>query len=121
MAMSEDTRRKLNQALMRERLKKAGIASAILAVIGLYIAYQNLDLAVDNTQVAGVIETVEPFTAPTSAANVAQGPAVTLGVKLDDGEHVRVLAYKSRDPKIGDHIDVTRHHHHTGRVTYSLK
>lgn len=121
MAMSEETRRKLNQALMRERLKKLGIALAIVAGIAAYIVYQNLDLAVDNAQVAGVIETVEPYTAPTSASTVAQGPAVNVGVKLDDGEHVRVIAYKSREPKVGERIDIMRHHHHTGRVTYSLK
>lgn len=121
MAMSEDTRRRLNQALWRERLKKIGIGLGILAVISAYIFYQNLDLAVDNTQVAGVIETVEPYTAPTPAANLSQGPAVTVGVKLEDGEHVRVIAYKSRDPKVGEKIDIMRHHHHTGRVTYSMK
>ncbi len=121
MAMSEETRRKLNRALWADRAKKASVGLAVLAVIGLYMVYENLDLAVDNTQIAGVIETVEPLNAPTSAANVALGAAVTVGVKLDDGEHVRVLAYKSRDPRIGERIDVTRHHHHTGRVTYSLK
>lgn len=121
MAMSEDTRRRLNQAIWMDRLKKLGIAMAIVAGIAAYIVYQNADLAVDNTQVAGVIETVEPFTAPTSANNLAQGPAVNVGVKLDDGEHVRVIAYKSREPKVGERIDIMRHHHHTGRVTYSLK
>lgn len=121
MAMSEDTRRRLNQAIWMDRLKKIAIGVAILGGIGLYIVYQNLDLAVDNTQVAGIIETVEPYTAPTSAANVGQGPAVNVGVKLEDGEHVRVIAYKSREPKVGEKIEIMRHHHHTGRVTYSMK
>lgn len=121
MAMSDDTRRRLNRALWIDRARKAAIALAILVVIGLYIVYQNLDLAVDNTQVAGVIETVEPYTAPASATTVAQGPALTVGVKLDDGEHVRVIAYQSREPKVGERIEITRHHHHTGRVTYSMK
>lgn len=121
MAMSEDTRRRLNQAIWMDRLKKLGIALAIVAGIAAYIVYQNLDLAVDNTQVAGVIETVEPYTAPAPASNLSQGPALNVGVKLEDGEHVRVIVYKSRDPKVGDKIDIMRHHHHTGRVTYSLK
>lgn len=119
--MREETRKKLDRALWLEKLRYAAIGLAILGIIAAYMIYENYDLAVDKTQVAGVIETVEPLTTPTSAANVAQGPAVTVGVKLDDGEHVRVIAYKSRDPKVGDHIDIMRHHHHTGRVTYSLK
>lgn len=118
--MREDTRKKLNQLLWIDRLKKAAIGAAILAAIGVAIAYQNLDLQVDNAQVAGLVETIDPLVAPNSVTN-SQGPAVTVGVKLDDGEHVRIIAYKAHEPKIGDRIDVMRHHHHTGRVTYSLK
>lgn len=120
MAMSDETRRRLNRAIWMDRAKKAGIGLAIAGVIGLYMAYQSLDLQVDNTQVAGVIETVEPLVAPNSATG-GQGPGVTLGVKLEDGRHVRVIAYKTRDPHVGERIEVMEHHHHTGRVTHSLK
>lgn len=120
MAMSEETRRRLNRALWTDRLKKAGIGVAILAAIAAVIAYQNLDLAVDNKQVAGVIETIEPLVAP-NTVTATQGPGVTVGVKLDDGRHVRVIAYKSRNPYVGEHIEIVEHHHHTGRVTHTLK
>lgn len=120
MAMSEETRRRLNRALWMERAKMAGIGLAILAAIGVFMAYQSLDLAIDNKQVAGVIETIDPLVAP-NTATASQGPGVTLGVKLDDGRHVRVIAYKTRDPKLGQHIEIVEHHHGTGRVTHSLK
>ena len=42
-------------------------------------------------------------------------------VRLDDGQLVRVLAYKSRGIKIGDKIQVVEHHHATGRTTHTLK
>jgi len=75
---------------------------------------------VTNTPVAGVIETIEPLVSP-QAASASGGEGVTLVVKLDDGRHVRVMAYKTRDSHVGDHIEVVEHHHGTGRVTHSLK
>ena len=120
MAMSEDTRRRLNRAIWIDRAKKAGIGVGLLALIGLFALYQNFDMAVDNTHVAGVVETVDPLVAPASSGtSTAQG--LTVGVKLDDGRHVRIVAKKDRDPHVGERIDVVEHHHHTGRVTHSLK
>ena len=120
MAMSEETRRKLNQAIWKERLKMAGIGLAIVAALGAVMFYQSLDMAVDNKQVAGVIETIEPLVAlPVAGTGPSDG--LTLGVKLADGRHVRVIAEKSRNPKTGDAIDIVEHHHGTGRVTHSVK
>lgn len=120
MAMSEDTRRRLDRAIWLDRAKKAGIGVAILGAIGLFAAFQTLDMAVDNTQVAGVVETVDPLVAP-AASGTSPAQGLTVGVKLDDGRHVRVIAKKERDPHVGDRIEVVEHHHHTGRVTHSLK
>lgn len=122
MAMSEETRKRLNRALWMERAKKAGIGVLILAAIGLYMAYENLELQVTDAHVAGVIETIDPFVSPPSAAaSTAPAQALTVGVKLDDGRHVRVIAEKSREPKVGARIDIVQHTHGTGRVTHSLK
>lgn len=120
MAMSEDTRRRLDRAIWLDRAKKAGIGVAILGAIGLFALYQDLDMAVDNTHVTGVVERVDPLVAPSSSGTPA-GQGLTVGVKLDDGRHVRVVAKKDRDPHVGDRIEVVEHHHHTGRVTHSLK
>jgi hypothetical protein len=40
---------------------------------------------------------------------------------LDSGRRVNVLVLKTTDPHVGDHVQITEHRHHTGRVTYSWK
>lgn len=114
--MREETRKRLDHRLRVEKLKKVGIGLAIVAAIGLAFGYENLDLKVDDVQVAGVITGIDPLV---SKQNSADGE--TVHVKLDSGQLVNVLALKSRNLKSGDHIQVTEHHHATGRVTHSLK
>lgn len=114
--MREDTRKKLNRMLWIERAKMAGVGLAILAAIGLVFGYETFDLKVTNTTVNGVVTGIEPLISKTNSAN-----GETVLVKLDDGELVRVLAYKSRALKIGDRIDVIAHRHATGRTTHSLQ
>jgi hypothetical protein len=59
---------------------------------------------------------IDPMLASNGNAN-----GETLHVKLDDGRAINILALKSRHIKNGDHIEVTEHHHATGRVTHTLK
>jgi hypothetical protein len=47
--------------------------------------------------------------------------AVTVDVELDDGRHVTVIALKTTDPHVGDHVLVSEHRHRTGRVTFTWK
>jgi len=117
MTMREDTRKKLERALWMDRLKKIGIGLGVLAAIGLIFAYENLDMVVTNKPVSGVIETIEPLVS--KAANASD--AVTVEVRLDDGQHVRVIEMKTREPKIGERIEIVEHHHATGRVTHTMK
>jgi hypothetical protein len=112
----EDTRRRLERALWIDRAKKVGIGLAILAAIGLAFGYETLDLTVSNKDVQGTVTDLEPLV---SKQNSADGENVI--VRLEDGELVRVLAYKSRGIKIGDKIAVVEHHHATGRVTHTLR
>jgi hypothetical protein len=43
-------------------------------------------------------------------------------VALDSGgRRVSVMALKTTDPHVGDHVEITEHRHHTGRITYSWK
>lgn len=114
--MREETRKRLERAIWIERAKKAGIAAAIVAAIGLAFEYENLDLNVTNTDIAGVVTDIEPLVSKQSSAD---GENVI--VKLDGGQTVRVLAYKSRGLKVGDKIQVIAHHHGTGRVTHTLR
>lgn len=114
--MREETRRKLNQAIWRERLKMVAIGLAIVGAIAAAMFYETLDLKVTDSAVSGTVETIDPLVSKTSAAT-----GVNVEVKLESGQLVRVLALKSRELKVGDHIDVVAHHHGTGRVTHTLK
>lgn len=114
--MREETRKRLERALWLDRAKKLGIALAIVAAIGAAFGYETLDMSVSNTDVQGTVTDIEPLV---SKQNSADGENVI--VRLDGGPLVRVLAYKSRNIKIGDKIQVVEHHHATGRVTHTLR
>ncbi|MBS0252376.1 MAG: hypothetical protein JSR78_15065 [Proteobacteria bacterium] len=114
--MREETRKRLERALWIDRAKMAAVGLAIIAAIGLAFSYEELDLKVDNKNIGGTVTDLEPLV---SKQNSADGENVI--VRLDDGELVRVLAYKSRGLKIGDKIQVVEHRHATGRVTHTLK
>jgi co-chaperonin GroES (HSP10) len=113
--MREDTRRKLNQALWRERLRYVAIGLAILAAIGAIMAYQSYDLAYTDSAVQGTVVEIDPLVSKTNAAD-----GENVEVKLDTGQLVRVIAYKSRQLKAGDKVEITARHHGTGRMTYML-
>ena len=102
--------------LWLERAKKAGIGVAIVAAIALAFSLESLDLMVTHSKVAGTIERIEPLVSKQSV-----GQAVTVGIKLDDGRHVSVIEDKTREPHIGDHVEIAEHRHATGRVTHSFK
>jgi hypothetical protein len=114
--MREETRKRLERAIWLERAKKASLGLLGIAVAGAFIAYQNLDLRIENTQVAGIVDGIDPFVSQTR-----NGDGVNVGVKLHDGRHVKVIALKSNEPHIGDRISVVEHHHGTGRVTYTMR
>ena len=114
--MREETKRKLTQAIWRERMKKAGIGLAILAAIGAVMAYQSFDMQVTLTRVGGTVVAIDPLVSKTSAAT-----GENVKVKLDNGPLIRVMALKSRELKVGDHIEVTEQRHGSGRVTHIFK
>jgi hypothetical protein len=115
--MREETRKKLERALWMDRLKKVGIGLGIVALLGLVFAYENFDLMEQKIPVSGVIESIDPLV----SKNANASDAWTVGVRLDDGQHVRVIEMKNRDPKIGERIQIVEHRHATGRVTHTLK
>jgi hypothetical protein len=114
--LREETRKRLERALWIDRAKKIGIGLAVLAAIGLAFSYEEFDLKVENKDVPGTVTDIEPLV---SKQDAADGENVI--VRLEGGQLVRVLAYKSRGLKIGDKIQVVEHHHATGRVTHTLR
>jgi hypothetical protein len=116
--MREETRRKLERALWRDRAKKAAVAAAALAAIGVFFLYEDMDARIENTRVPGTVLEVLPLNVR-STKLVENG--LSVDVALDSGRRVNVMALKTSHPHVGDHIEITEHRHHTGRVTYSWK
>ncbi len=59
--MREETRRKLERMLWRERFKKIGMGAAALVLIGAYFVYEDYDAHVDNVRVPGTVTEVGPL------------------------------------------------------------
>ncbi len=117
--MREETRRKLERALWRERLKKIGIGAVALVAIGAYFVYEDYDARIDNVRVPATVTSVGPLNIKNTQL-VEEGLSVQ--VALDsDGRLISVMAMKKTDPHVGDHVEITEHRHRTGRVTYSWK
>ena len=116
--MRDETKRRLERQLLLERLKWVGAGLTVLACLAAGLWFTGLDAAVETIPVAGVIQSVGPLNSTTTQA-IETGLAVD--VKLDDGRVVHVMALKTRDPHVGDHVQITEHIHGTGRVTFSWK
>lgn len=116
--MRVETRRKLERAIWRERLKKIAIGAAAATVIGAYFAYEDYDARVDNVRVPGEVVAIGPLNT-TNTKMVEAG--LSVDVSLDSGRRINVMALKTSDPHVGDHVEITEHRHRTGRVTYSWK
>lgn len=117
--MREETRRKFERALWRERLKKIGIGAVALALVAAYFVYEDYDGRVDNVRVPAMVTSVAPLNVRNTKL-VEEGLSVE--VALDgSGRHVNVMALKTTDPHVGDHVEINEHRHRTGRVTYTWK
>lgn len=116
--MRDETRRRLERRLWLDRLKWMAAGFGIMACVvgGLWLT--GLDATVEAHRVAGVVESVGPLVGTTTQA-IEDGLAVD--VKLDDGRLVHVMARKTTDPHVGDHVEVVEHVHGTGRVTFTWK
>jgi len=116
--MRDETRRKLNRVLWRERLKKMALGAVALVAIAAYFVYEDYDAHVDNVRVPATVMAVGPLNTK-STRMVEEGLSVE--VALLDGRRINVMALKATDPHVGDHVEITEHRHHTGRITYTWK
>ena len=117
--MREETRRKFERALWRERLKKIALGAVALVAIGAYFVYEDYDARVENVRVPATVTNVGPLNIKNTRL-IEEGLSVE--VALDNGgRRVNVMAMKTTDPHVGDHVEITEHRHRTGRVTYSWK
>jgi len=116
--MRAETKSKLDRVLFLRKVKwtLAGLGLAVLMGAGLYLS--GLDASVEDRRVAGVVEKVGSYNG-TNNQGVQNGMAVD--VKLDDGREAHVLVLKTTAPHVGDRVEVTEHHHGSGRTTFSWK
>ena len=113
--MRHETRMRLDRAIRLRRMKFVFIGIAIAALVAGGFLLVDLDAHETKSKLGGRIENVQTF------AGKGAMDGLEVGVKLDDGRHVKVLAQKSRDPHVGEHIEVTEHRHLTGRTTFTLR
>ncbi len=116
--MRDETRRRLERQLRTERLKWVIAGLGILGCVAGGLWVTGLDASIETRHVAGVVEAVGPLV---GAKTLAMEQGLAVDVKLEDGRLVHVMALKTTDPHIGDHVQVAEHIHGTGRVTYSWK
>lgn len=116
--MRTETKSKLDRLLFMRKVKwaSAGLGVAIMLGTGLYLS--GLDATVENRRVSGTVEKIGSYNG-TNTQGVQNGLAVD--VRLDDGREAHVLVLKQTSPEIGQHVEVTEHHHGSGRTTYSWK
>jgi hypothetical protein len=113
--MREETKRRLNRAIWLDRLKMIGTLASIAAALVFGFVLIDLDAYVENRRVTGTVEHIGALSSKNAAS------AVSVDVKLDDGRHVTVIALKTTDPHVGDHVTVSEHRHRTGRVTFTWR
>jgi hypothetical protein len=116
--MRAETRRKLDRALWRERAKRAGIGLALVALAGAAFVFEDLDAHVEDVRVPGTVIAVGPLS--TNSTKMVE-TGLSVDVTLDSGPRVSVMALKTTNPHVGDHVRITEHRHGSGRVTYSWK
>lgn len=116
--MRYETKQKLDRLLWRRRLLVVGAVVACLALAAGGFWLEGVDATVVKRLVPGVVEKVGPYQGPGMKA--AQ-EGLSVDVKLDDGRVAHVLAKKSSEPHVGDHVEIAEHVHGTGRSTFSWK
>lgn len=116
--MRNETRKQLDRLLFMRKVKWGAAGVALAAILGFGLYFAGLDASITDRRVAGVVEKVGPYNG-TNSMGVMNGQAVD--VRLDDGRQVHVLVLKTSHPSLGERVEVTEHHHGSGRTTFSWK
>ena len=115
MNMRDETRRRLERALMIQRAKWVGMGLAACVVMAGVFTFISADHAIEKVRVPATITRVGPI----ASKNVQAG--LLVDVKLADGRIAEVMVNEITDPKVGQNVEITEHRHATGRKTYSWK
>jgi hypothetical protein len=116
MSMREETKRRLERAIWRERGKWAAVGLGVCVVMAGVFWFISRDHAVEDARVPATVVSVRPLAAKSST------PGLTVDVSLSDGGKIIELTVNQiTDPKVGQKVEITEHRHATGRKTYSWK
>lgn len=114
--MREETRQKLDRQIWLRRLRWVGIGVAIASVAAALAVFTGLDAEVKNKRLPGIVTAIGPI------AGKETSRGYTVDVELEDSHRtVQVLVLKTRNPYVGEHVEITEHDHGSGRVTFSWK
>lgn len=118
--MRDETRRRLDRALLAHRLKWAAAATAVIAVVIGALYWKSLDVMVVATNIVdGTVVFVGPPPAKLSAAVVQWSAQVD--VKLNDARVAHLLAPRETAPKLGAHVRIADQIHGSGRHTFAWR
>jgi hypothetical protein len=115
MSMRDETKRRLERAIWRERGKWVAIGLGICLAMAAVFTFISRDHAVENARIPATVTSVRPFAAKSTQ------PGLTVDVSLADGKIVELTVNQITDPKVGQKVEITEHRHATGRRTYSWK
>ncbi|MFV0298309.1 MAG: hypothetical protein ACK5JT_19575 [Hyphomicrobiaceae bacterium] len=118
--MREETRKRLDRALMMRKLRWVGVIAVVIALMSGVLYFENLDSSFVTQKVDGTVVYVGPLRGKFRAA-VAES-SLQVDVKLDDKRVAHLIAPRDETaPKVGDRIKIAVHVHGTGRQTFAWK
>lgn len=118
--MRDETRKRLERALLMRKLKWAGLACAgILAAAAMFYV-EGLDASVKTTHaLEGTVVYVGPLHGKYKAAVAERN--LQVDVKLADARVAHLLKPRGEAPKLGDHVMIAEQIHGSGRRTFGWK
>jgi hypothetical protein len=115
--MRDETRRRLDRALLRQKLKWIALAVGAVAIGAGLIYLEDLDSRVTAThRLDGTVVYVGPLVGKYQA--VVAEKNLQVDVRLADARVAHLLTPRAKVPKIGEHVTVAEHVHGTGRRTF---
>jgi hypothetical protein len=112
--MREDTRKRLERAILLRRLRLAGVVAGVATATGAMLWLLSLDASSVRHPVAGIVEQIGPQPGGTTAPAAGQ----SVSVKLSDGRTAMVTTPMSEKINVGDRVTIVEMVHGTGRRSF---
>lgn len=111
--MSDEVKKRLDRILWQDRLKKCGLAFALLGVFALLMGYRisHEDSVMTHIRLAGVVSQAKPM---------GQRKSYNLTIRLNDGRTVHAISSKGFALPKGTQVEVDEAVFASGRNAYKL-